>query len=171
MSVQLPQRIDPLQLADRGARLVGTLALEDMVRLRTSLHDATGVVSVELDFERDGNAQRYLRGSLSTRLNVLCQRCLRPMQVDIKRRLGLALVNLAETLTDQAESLLVDSETISLSDMIEDELILALPIAPLHLPADCSANAARPDGDNRETVNPFAALASLRSARGTGGEV
>ena len=80
----LPVTIDPIQLAERGARLTGTLPLKSMPRLAQGSLEGSGDVSVDLAFEREEGQQVFvMHGTLRVPLRVTCQRCLETMQLNL----------------------------------------------------------------------------------------
>ncbi len=139
--VRLPRRVDPLRLAQRGECLEGTLPLVDLARLREAASLAQGEVVVELNFGIDDQGVRYLKGTASTQVTLECQRCLQPMEYPLEVGLSLGLVDslaAGEGLPEPYEPLLSDRRLVELSTVIEDELLLALPMIALHPQGECS---------------------------------
>lgn len=173
MLQRLPVQIDPFRLAETGRMLEGQLELAGMKRLAGYLHAAEGLVDTSLSFGVDESGLRYLEGRLRAVLEVICQRCMEPMRVPVNHAFVLGLVSSeheADRLPDGYEPLLVDSNRMLLSDIVEDELILAIPIVPMHSPAECPAgspaNAGRKEAVADEPrESPFAVLAGLKQGR------
>jgi uncharacterized protein len=178
MSGRLPQTFQPMRLTETGAILRGSLPLTGMTRLAASLHDTAGDVEIELNFGIDDLGTRYVQGHLRTALHPVCQRCLQvfdcPLEVEIL--LGVVTSERAATLLpEQYDPLLLDEPSIELSSLVEDELILALPIVPMHEPADCrfdpelvevdEQGAADTAGPAAETRRPLAGLAEMLERR------
>ncbi len=134
MSGRLPVELDPLNLADRGRLLEGSIPVAAFRRLGTWLHADSGTIEAILRFERDPGGRRVLRGSMRGELELLCQRCLRPFALPIDREFRLVLVESAaeaDLLPDELEPLVVDQRRgMHTVDLLEDELILALPLVP-----------------------------------------
>lgn len=171
MAAGLPEFIDPLSLAESGRRLRGTLRVRDMSRLKASLHspDGDGEVEVDLRAGIDEQGVRFLRGSIRGVLSVTCQRCLEAMELPVDSRVALGLVtNHAQTdrLPEPYEGLVLETRQISLIGIVEDELLLALPIVAMHAEPACQAEArpmdAGPDDGRGGSANPFAVLARLK---------
>ena len=170
---RLPVHIDPLRMAEAGRLFEGGYALEEMDRLHDSLLDGSGKVTVSLEFGIDAEGIRYMKGRLQTELTLECQRCLRAMQHQIDAEFALGLVRsneAAELLPSHYEPLLVESDALFLRDIIEDELLLALPLVAMHdecidVNAQAAETAQRNDNERGESkkANPFAALAALKS--------
>lgn len=95
----------------------------------------------------------------------ICQRCLQPMTQAIEARREILFVpgeELAARLDEELEEdVLALTPSVDLFELIEDELILCLPIVPRHDSCTMPLGAAQP-GDQFENENPFAALTALR---------
>jgi len=96
-----------------------------------------------------------------------CQRCLEPVSIDLDCQVSLALVESEEAasrLPDSMEPLISPDETVDLLELIEDELILALPIVPRHTscepPVDLVDQAPPEAAESRES--PFTVLKDLK---------
>ncbi len=171
MSSPLPEYIDPLRLADARAVLQGQVAVSGMARLAPSLRSTQGVVDFDLAFSVDMEGIRCVHGSLSTQLDVICQRCMQPMELPLEAQVALGVVvsmQEAERLPSAYEPLVVGAEPVSLKEMIEDELLLVLPVAPIHPEQQCPAWRERILEEEQEEPaqegkkNPFAVLAQLK---------
>ncbi len=171
MSRSLPDRIDALRLAETGRTLRGRLPLAALTRLAPTLHTDEGTVAIEISGGKEGRVCS-LRGRIATTLTLVCQRCLEPMSVPIDVSFQLGLVTSAaqaERLPAELEPLLVMESTPRLAEIIETELMLALPIVALHseggacavrVPAAAVRESAAPE----PRKNPFAALAQLKNS-------
>jgi uncharacterized protein len=163
MIERLPLVIDPLRLAEAGSRFQGPLPLAEFQRLAPSLQQAQGEVEVEVEFGKDDLHIAYLSGRLHTQLMLVCQRCLQPMTWPVNSTFALGLVTTdqaAEQLPERYEPLMV-SGSMALAEIIEDELILAVPLVPMHPRAECPAPSAGDDRQQQE-AHPFAALVRLK---------
>lgn len=113
-----------------------------------------------------GDAQLRLRLQARTALRLTCQRCLQPVTVELDIAPTLRFVQneaLAEQLDeDSEEDVLALPPSLDLRELVEDELILALPLVPRHehCPQPLPMFAADPDGSPAEP-SAFAALAGL----------
>lgn len=139
MSGRLPEQIDPIRLAEEGARLVGELPLDAFPRLREQCRpDAVAEpVTIELLFEQVGQGTRLMRGRLQVRLGLDCQRCLDALTVDLEATPFLQLLMPGEIPTGtEAEALVVEGPQ-RLSQLVEEELLLVMPMVPMHAEGDC----------------------------------
>ncbi len=165
MPPDLPQTIEPLRLAKTGKQIVGQYELCTMQRLGALLHENTGYVSFILDFGRDAENGFYcITGEVNTNLNTVCQRCLEGLNIQISSPVRLGIANNkteAENLPSGYEPLLISDDPVSLLELIEDELLLAMPIAPMHDEKECHAMKQLMGHYNTETKKPFAILENL----------
>ena len=173
MSNQLPKTVDPFRLAGTGAWLDGGLPLAGMMRLAPRLASSEGMVGVQLKFGVDANNTKFVTGSLSASLQLVCQRCMELMSypVEIKLTLGMIAGNAEKVrlLSEHYEPLLIESDSMDLTEMVEDELLLALPIVPLHPQDSCAVILEelcdQPLDASREVHRPFASLSGLMKSQ------
>lgn len=167
MSGRLPREIDPVRLADEGARIEGELAGESFTRLRAQRHPGVGPepVHVQLEFERTPHGVRLLHGTFRTRMLVTCQRCLGPLPLALEVHPLLVLLGPSEappTTDEEADTLVVEGR-IDLAELVENELLLAMPMFPVHQDGECAAPGAPPEAEaGSDEGNPFAALRGLK---------
>jgi len=173
---KLPQFIDPFRLAEVGRLYDGTISLRQMKRLAPLLED-TGIasndeVSLSLAFDKNDDGVHYLSGMITGKVNLLCQRCLNQMEFTISVDLMIAFLVSefdGEKLGGEFEPYIVSNTPIMLSDIIEDELILALPSIPKHEETQCSEQLLHVTHTRSDTVlseknqdsNPFSVLKDL----------
>ena len=158
----LPATVDPIKLADSGTRLTGELPVKAMGRLRALCLDESDTVSISLSFERSGDrGLGRMQGTIAASLQVVCQRCLEKMTLVLRVEPSLILIR-ADDREDLAardnDSLVVDGP-ILLSGIVEDELLLAMPMVPMHNIDDCLAGE---HPHRQEKPNPFSVLGELK---------
>lgn len=134
MSGRLPVRIDPLDLADKRREIGGEVPVSAFRRLADWLDSDEGTIGVQLWFTRDDAGRRVMQGRLSGELRLVCQRCLEPFALPIGHPLELVLVETeaeAGLVPEELEPLVVGEQRgVHAVDLLEDELILALPLVP-----------------------------------------
>lgn len=169
MSGRLPAQIDPIRLADEGARLAGELALGDFSRLRELIRPGSDQepVAIELVFEHTVQGMRLMRGRLRARLYMTCQRCLEPVVVTLEAKPFAELLRPGEASAGadgDAEALVIEGPLL-LSELVEDELLLAMPMVPMHGEGECSApgTTVRVVRAQEQKPKPFAALRERRA--------
>lgn len=168
---------NPRRLCDLGKSFTGSLALDSLSRLAPLLALPEGAVIYELRFDRGERGRHQISGWLEATLQVTCQRCMEPMPLSVRSEIALAIVSgpdEAERLPEAFDPLLLEpDESIPLSELLEDELLLALPVAPLHPVEECNLRLAdfsdepevAQDVAQEAKVNPFAQLAELKSKK------
>jgi uncharacterized protein len=163
----LPDRLDLYSAAEAGRELRGRIKLARLVRALPQFESPEGELEVSLTLARDEDGTRYLAGSVQGRLVLLCQRCLEPLEYPLGLTFRLGLVHSQEQiqgLSDRYEPLLITGEPASLAEIITDEVLLALPIVPLHSGTSTCRPPAMdnqtPEGNRRES--PFDVLAQLK---------
>ena len=122
----------------------------------------------------DGKPAHWLHLALKTALPMVCQRCLGPVEVpiDIDRAFRFVATEEAALAQDDEadEDLLVISREFNLAELIEDELVMDVPLIPRHevCPNPVKLEVADADFDAAATdkPNPFAALSGLVTAKG-----
>ena len=170
----LSERINPFRLAEAGASLHRSLFVKDMSRLSVGLADDSGQVEVDIQFGIDQQGTRFLRGHFETSLKVQCQRCMEPFAFEIIGDLLSGVIKTeaaAKALPSTYEPVLVDEEDmLSIQDMIEDELIVGMPIVPRHDSKNCKVDLSKivlgSDSDEEskgDDNNPFKVIDILRA--------
>jgi len=148
----------------------GTLPVAALPRLVKSVAKPDGDIVYELDFGCDELGNASLDVQVRAQVTLLCQRSLELFQTELraKSRLGLVKDERDEdALPPPSEPLLV-SGPLRLEDVIEDELLLVLPLIPM-APGSEQKIAAWTGADRVEDTaeaepNPFAALSRLKSS-------
>lgn len=153
--------IDGFEFASAGASLRGTLPIRDFSRLHDMLAGHDGEVAYEVDGVRDERGRPALRLRVRAMLALRCQRCLDALPFEVQADEVLVLAGTqaeidAEPADVHAADRVVAAKEMAVRELVEDELILALPYAPRH--ADCSARAST---GAAEKVLPFAGLRGL----------
>jgi len=144
----------------------GVVALTDLPRLKASLTDPEGECRFTLEFGRDDLGLAFVEVRADANLPLLCQRTLERYlhPVSVVQRLGLITDEAQESaLPEGMEPLLLDEHgQLRGIDLVEDELILALPVVPIN-PDSTELQAEWPEEFVKEDKpNPFAALAALK---------
>lgn len=144
---ELPIDINPTQLVAQRARLKGELLVANMPRLLGYLANNEGEVAIDLKFGQDEQKLNNITGSVKAQINVTCERCLAimPLELNASIKLGMVMDEAAiEKLPEDYEPLLITDEAVSLSDLVEDELILSLPFVIRHDDSSLSSGDCQP---------------------------
>jgi len=177
-----PARLDVAAFAKAQAALDGRLRLARLERLGSATLAPADGEAGEVAWSVRGLWRQPTGGEPEIRLHLVaratvhlsCQRCLQPvaqeLEVDRTIRFVPGEERAAQLDEELEEDVLALPRTLDLPALIEDELILALPIVPMHeacpqpLSYDADA-AAETDEGVEERPNPFAALAALKTRR------
>lgn len=129
------------------------------------MHDRSGRVTFRLEFTHDdGQKVSFIMGVIQATLKLVCQRCLGGMEFNIDNPVYLGVVPdraAADRLPDDCEPLMAGDEPVNLATLIEDELILALPITAMHDENECKATRLLTEINSKRPDNPFAVLRTL----------
>jgi len=174
------RRLDVPAFSVAAASLQGETAQADFTRLAEGVMALPGDgVAAPVTWSAQGEqrqvagsaAEIWLRLQARTRATLQCQRCLQPMHealaVDRWFRFVASEDEAARLDEETEDDVLVLSRAFDGLELLEDELILALPIVPRH--ETCPEPLPSSAGDDEveeETPNPFAALAALRRPPG-----
>lgn len=165
----LPEKFNPWRIAAENGCLNGMLALAALPRLTATLDRAEGMVAVALTAGIDGQGIRFIKGVLRADVDLTCQRCLGLLRLPLEVTVSLGLARdeaEIDRLPDEYEPLLMaEGGNLAVADLVEDELLLALPQIPRHDDMrECAAQGEVRPGEpapDLERRQPLAALASL----------
>lgn len=180
--------------ASGDVRIEGDLAVSELPRLKrlladgSILQDSPGhtsgagtnerVIKASLNFWRDASGLVVIDGVIGGRLPLQCQRCLVAFEWQLEHRFRLALQDSESGSRAPQELEILDGvgDSIVPADLIEEEILLAMPLVPSHLnKEDCGPlaehladveDSARADSSEAgETARPFAGLQNLLPAK------
>ena len=169
MSLILPESMDAWRMVLARRSFVGELPVAALRRLCGVLAEQGGVVRYRLDFARGALDTAYMSVQAEALLSLICQRTLEPfaMPLVVGSRLGLIRSEREEAaLPPGFEPLLVgDDGRLCPADIIEDELLLALPLIPVapgsSLPDEVTGSGMEESEPGR-CESPFAILRELK---------
>ncbi|TLX46614.1 23S rRNA accumulation protein YceD [Pseudoalteromonas phenolica] len=140
--VKIPITLDPCRAAQRRLSYDGVVQLEELSRLEQVVQDQTGEIAVDIHCSNDEQGLVVIRGSFRAHLTVICQRCNGDLGLDLEHDFAYSPVKAGDEsdhLPDCYDVVELDEEgEINLRQLIEDELILAIPIVPTHDEASCA---------------------------------
>ena len=156
--------IDSLEFARAGQILRGSLPVSGLTRLADSLYDNLGLVDFVVQGGHDARRRPTLTLEVRGMLHLRCQRCLGqldfPLQIGGTLLFASAAEAAASGLDEEEGEWIEPSATLDVGELVEDEIILALPYAPRHGEDACPAGGRQADGDAGGAA--FAKLAALR---------
>lgn len=158
-----------LELAKQQKEVVGQLHAAELSRLQEALRElgVSGDGKFEVSYRIQGTSPRYFGETalpmlvleVQTDLPLVCQRCFSPMpqRVDLRFEYALCHEPPEALLEDEQVDWLEEGDEATVEALVEDELLMALPIAVMH-ETEC-VNLQQTAG---EKPNPFAALKQLK---------
>lgn len=174
--------VDAMLLAARGSALARQFLLAAMPRLAEMVCEEGSSAQLEAHFHLV-EARAAVAGKATAKLRFACQRCLSPVDIVVDDEFHVVLVNTEaemDQLTDSQDVIIADPSHLDLVWLAEEQLLLAMPLVPMHatenacnsLPEapDAAREAQRqPTGESQQVVEsngekthrPFANLRDL----------
>ena len=157
--------VDSIALARDHREVAGKLAIAELQRLHYVLFEPSGEVDYKLTGSVDKDSVAWLRLQFDARLSLLCQRCLGPIEFREQAVRNFKLVPPGQPLSDPAEEpdeieeIHADGD-LDVAGLVEDEMILSLPMVAVHDDGECAAPQATQD--DGEIKSPFSSLSVLK---------
>jgi len=159
--------INGLEFSQRGEALRGEVPVFELQRVCDLLSSGEGVVHYELSGRINEAGKPVLKVKLDGRFRMVCQRCLEEMDYPLALATELELVADESSLTpieeegESADMVVADKE-MDVVSLVEEELLLGIPMSPKHPEGQCGTAAAAPEEPKN---NAFGALAALKKQR------
>jgi uncharacterized protein len=165
----LPTYIDPRKLALQGYLLEGDVASESLPRLTSAVEAISGSLRAAVQFELDESRAKIAHGCVDVTVHVICQRCLDIVSVDVHAEFAVQVIWSEEhenRVAKNYEPWLVVDKMANLSELLEDEILLELPLVNYHAEGACTGDAfiedAGSENDGPVSDSPFSILAQLK---------
>ena len=171
--MSIPKEVDLRNIQASSTVYSGQVEAKEYKRFSQLLVDSSSLVDVDISFLNREDSILVMNLKLSGCFLLTCERCFESVQFSINKEYNYFIChkwkenNLKQIPVDY-DLLEVESESLELSLLIEDELILSLPFAPLHDSADCEkpvkiiTDISRDDKDKEKSSNPFSVLEKIR---------
>ncbi|OTG87658.1 metal-binding protein [Acinetobacter sp. ANC 4558] len=175
-----PAQIEPFKWAEQGFSWSGTLPLSSFPRIAREAVGSIDNQLITIDCKLSMDAYHrivWLDGHVETKVPMECQRCLNAVDIELVSDFHLALVDdesLIERLDEDADFIVLgESEATTKGDydapalanllaLMEDELLLLVPLSPKHIACEHKHQPAIQDIVEEKRDNPFDVLASLK---------
>lgn len=175
-----PAQIEPFKWAEQGFKWSGQLPLSRFVRIAREAVGSIDDQLINIDCKLSMDAYHriaWLDGHVETKVPMECQRCLETVEIELVSSFHLALVDdesLIERLDEDADFIaLGESEATTKGDydapatadllaLIEDELLLLMPLSPKHEFCEHKHQPAVEEVAEEKRDNPFEVLAALK---------
>lgn len=168
MSREFPDWINPWKAAEGNRRYGGSIALDRMARLKPLLAEASGEARFDAEFSKDALGWTVVTVHVTAMLPLVCQASLEVYAEPVDRTSALAVI---EDLDDQVDvpdhydPTRTEGGRLSFLELVQDELILAVPQVPrkpgygnIYFSTDPEAE---PETGTERKKSPFAALGDL----------
>jgi len=168
MAQGLPDRVDCAQLADGAAVLERIYPLGELPRLRDLLADSHGYVRAKFAFAKVDSGRAGATVAVEANPHLVCQRCLQGFAYTA---VGCSEIEFSsdaasDAVNSQREVYATRDGLVSLRELAEEEVLLALPYTAMHPPQFCGRASSFETGDeghgiSGDRLRPFAALQDL----------
>jgi uncharacterized protein len=169
-NVKLPKKLDPTKCAQKQSSYDGIYLAHEMKRYSSAVVAVEDEISVNVEFLKDAQSLTYFNGKVHSQVQLICQRCNKILDHSVNAEFCFTPVQGSEQidlLPDAYEPVEVDDHgEVDLFQLVEDELILSLPIVALHSREDCAVKEEDMQFGKIEPEplrkNPFAVLKELK---------
>ena len=156
--------INSLEFARKSLEIRDTIAHSDLLRAKDLVTPETGILNWRLSGEISADKKAMLHLAITGNVGVPCQRCLEPMMMALNVSSDFILVKDESEIPPEEDDIedhdyLVSEAEMDVLQLVEDEILLALPYAPKHEIKDCAVNA---EVNELKAPNPFAALRDFK---------
>lgn len=172
--LKIPVTLDVKKAAKHETRYQGYIVLNRLKRLTQSLSADQGDIDVDVQTGKDQQGLLFIKGDAQVEAITVCQRCNENMTIDLNTSFAYSPVKAGaendedNQLPDWYDAIEINEfGEIDLRKLIEDELILSLPLICMHDEADCPASDRKMSWGEikeikEEKPNPFAVLEQLK---------
>jgi uncharacterized protein len=186
----LPEEVNYRKFAGDRVKLDGSVPVSSFHRLVESIANNKGEVHVKLEFRKGKKQKTLIIGKISVDLKLTCQNCLELCSFQVDSSFRWVLVEDEDALialNSDDEGVICAEDKVNIVALLEDELLVSLPMVAKHPAGECSFVAehgddkavkngevksgaeqktvrqASPDERQADTYQPFASLAELKN--------
>ena len=163
---QLPKVIKLFNFAKKERSLGGVYKISSIPRISEIARNKEDKVKVDLSFYLENNKTPCIKGIINLNIILDCQRCLEALPIELKVDFKLAFVRheqQAEGLDSSYELYVTKEEELLTIDIITDEILLSIPMAPSH-DFDCNLIINKDVVVEESRENPFTILKNIKIA-------
>lgn len=171
-----PRRLDVKRFAEDAGQLQAEAPLREWSRLLAEAEGRGAESPVRWTAQGESRDRGHVRPEAwlhlhaDAHLQLICQRCLQPVEMEVNVDRSFRFVPDEATAAaeddDSEEDVLAESRAFDLLELVEDELLMAMPVVPRHeaCPVNLPASAGEREFEaaQAERPNPFAALGKLK---------
>jgi len=167
MQEKLRRRYQIQKEVSRGGYYQGNIEIDDLARLSDFLLSEKAKITVEFSFNQSDYGTPIILGRLETSLTVECQRCLEKMEIPLHIDFKLLVDADDDMITESSlDTVFSEDGTVDIYEVVEDEIILGLPLVIMHEDVTCNEfwQAQEQDPEPAIKENPFSVLAKLKTS-------
>jgi len=165
----IPERVDHRKLANQAGLIEGMLPIQYFHRFGEMLVVSEGDVYLRLEFSEGDFGSTSVNGSAATVVCLICENCMQQFRRQVSCDVALQVVSdesKLERLLEVGDAIVAPDKVISVAELVEDELILAMPMIPRHEEGQCPETDYEQEEivlpkvqEKQNTYRPFADLA------------
>ncbi len=162
----IPTNIKLLSFSKKGLIFSQIFSVKDFPRINEIVTNPNDKVTVDLSFFIENNRIPCIEGSVKLEVALDCQRCLTEVKLQLNPVFKLAFIiheNQADELDDSFETILNADEEFSTIEFITDEVLITIPMIPMHS-HDCQSYKDKSPIMKQKRENPFAVLEQLKNS-------
>jgi len=166
MKQGIPEQIKLFKFASRSLIFSQTYQVKDFPRISALVSNQEAPVNAELSFSIEHNRIPCIRGKIELDVALTCQRCLNEVSVHLQPKFQLAFLKneqQGEELDSSFETILNADEEFSTIEFITDEVLISIPMIPMHEHECASYKDTQPIKEQKRE-NPFAILKQLKNS-------
>ncbi|MDG2394920.1 YceD family protein [Candidatus Thioglobus sp.] len=163
----IPDNIKLLSFAKKGLIFSQTYSVKDFPRINEIVTNTDDKVKASLSFYIENGKIPCIEGSIEIDVALDCQRCLDEVKLNLNPTFKLAFIiheNQAEELDPSFETILNADEEFSTIEFLTDEVLISIPMIPMHSHECQSYKDKSPVIEQEERKNPFAILEQLKNS-------
>lgn len=174
--VKIPISIEPAKAAQKRMTYDGIIVKGELTRLSEVANVLSDHVNVSIECGFDPQNLVVIQGTATASLELACQRCGKGLETEVSAEFTFTPVRDAakeseDPIPDAYDEIELDEYgSINLVHLVEDELMLALPIVAMHEPEECELGdkdmtfgELAPEATEEEKPNPFDVLKKLKT--------
>ena len=166
-AIKLPRKINFFNFSKKEVKINGDYKISDLSRLSEIASNVSDKVDVDLSFHLENGKIPCVEGIIKLKLVLDCQRCLNNLDLDLKVTFGIAFVRNefhVDSLDDKFELYLIgEDEELDTKNLITDEILLSIPMAPSH-DFECGFKTDIEEVVDEVREHPFDALKNIKIA-------
>lgn len=161
----LPTFIVLSEAAKQSERVSGNIPVASLPRLTPHLiQDKIDKANIDLDLQigKDKDSVVFFTGKVQALLPMVCQRCLMPSMITVETAFSLTPINEENDHNSSAyEGFVTENNRLFLASLVEEEILLNLPLIPKHAEGQCHLPQEEVEGVESTKRNPFEQLKIL----------